>query len=633
MFQRSMCLCVWVALLVSVPAWAEEITGTIVRADLAQRTLTIKVGEKENTGTVVKDVKITVDGKPALPTDLKTDQTVKVTGTMAGGSITITEIAAQKAEQPPAAEPPGLIAKAPGRQTVRMPMRDGTKLATDLFLPEGPGPFPVLLTRTPYSKKSNALDAYRTHAQQGYAVVIQDTRGRFDSEGENSPFFGDGWANGKMDGYDTVEWIASQKWCNGKIGTIGGSALGIAQYLMAGTPHPKLMAQWIEVAAPSVYDTAFRGGVPNRTTADDWMKNKAYSLEGKQELLSHATYDDRWKAYDLALRWEKVEVPAVHLGGWYDVFLQGTIDGFVGYQTKAGKGARGRQRMVMGPWAHERFKREVGELVFPENAIKPPGKQSDPLAWFDHWLKGKDTGALQEPAVAYYVMGDPTDPAAPGNQWRTANAWPVPADETPFYLVDSKSLSATKPGGTSRVSYAYDPASPCPTIGGRYLISFMGPRDHRRILSRSDVAVFTGEKLERPLEVTGRVRAKLFVSSDAPDTDFFVALYDVYPDGRSMNVCEGILRTRFRQGLDREVFMKPGETYPIEVDLWSTSIVFNKGHRLQVLVTSSSAQGFDVNPNTGDPLRSSPRTRVANNTLHLGGDQASHVILPIVPSK
>jgi len=240
---------------------------------------------------------------------------------------------------------------------------------------------------------------------------------------------------------------------------------------------------------------------------------------------------------------------------------------------------------------------------------------------------------LQEPAVAYYVMGDTTDPAAPGNRWRTADAWPVPADETPFYLVDSRSLSGTKPGGASRVSYAYDPASACPTIGGRHLAGFMGPRDHRKILSRADVVVFTGEALTRPLEVTGRVKAKLFVSSDAPDTDFFVTLCDLYPDGRSMGVCEGILRVRFRQGLDREVFMKPGETYPIEVDLWSTSIVFNKGHRLQLLVTSSSAQGFDPNPNTGEPFRSSQRTRVAKNTLHLGGDHASHVILPVVHSK
>lgn len=505
-------------------------------------------------------------------------------------------------------------------------MRDGVKLATDVWLPAGKPPFPVILLRTPYNK--DAIPGTGGNAS-GYVVVVQDTRGRFASQGENLPFEGDGFAD-HFDGVDTLNWLATQPWCSGKIGTMGGSALGIAQLDMAGAGTNRLSAQYIQVASPSVYRyMVFPGGVFKKALVEDWVRATKYDERILQIWRQHPDYDTYWRARDVTLHWNRCNAPAIHMGGWYDIFTQGSIDSFLGYQLHGGPRARGNQKLIMGPWTHGLLQQQVGELRYL-NSTAIPGHPDDVIRWFDHWLKGAANGAAELPTVTYYVMGDTSDAHAPGNVWRSAATWPpVPFRAAKLYLTAAHGLTAAAPRGSATLAYDYDPAKPTPTVGGPQLTLPAGPMDQRSVETRPDVLVFTSSRLDRALEVTGRVRARLWARSTAPDTDWMVKLCDVYPDGRSMNVCEGILRARFRDGFDHEVFMQPGRDYAFDIDLASTSIIFNKGHRLRVQVASSSSPGFDPNPNTGDPFRSSARTQVAHNTLRLAGSRACYIELPV----
>ncbi len=516
------------------------------------------------------------------------------------------------------------------KQTLMVPMSDGVELATDIYLPAGTGPFPVLMARTPYDKNGMAESGADAN-KRGYAAVFQDTRGRFASKGENLPFIGDHWGKYK-DGYDTSAWVLKQPWCNGKIATFGGSALGITQLGLAGSGAPGVLAQTIHVGAPNLYlDCMFPGGVFKQAMIEDWVRVTNHSPDALKLYVVHSAYDSFWRDFDLSTRWEKFNTVAVHVGGWYDIFAQGTIDSFVGAQTRGGPNARGKQKLVMGPWTHGIFQEKAGELTFP-NAKTPPGGVTDMWRLNDHVLKGEANGFDALPAVTYYVMGDTSMPGAPGNVWRSANRWP-PHTNPPkkLYLWPDKTLSAINPGASQPpLSWTADPANPVPTAGGPQLTLPPGPVNQAAVELRPDVLVFTSHAAKEPNEITGRVRARLWVSSDAPDTDVFVKLCDVYPDGRSFNVCEGQLRLRFREGFDREKLLKPGEVVPIDVDMWSTSLILNTGHKLRVQVTSSSARGFDVNPNTGKPFRSSDK-RIAKNVLYMDSKHPSHVLLPVAP--
>jgi hypothetical protein len=510
-------------------------------------------------------------------------------------------------------------------RTFAVPMRDGVKLGTDVYLPSTNGAFPVLLTRTPYNKALGAGQG-RDGARHGFATVIQDTRGRFSSEGANLPFDSD-----VEDGFDTVEWLLKQPWCNGRVGTFGGSAGAITQMLLASSGPSNVLSQHLTVGGPSLYfDVVYAGGVFRKALAEDWLRITRFSPDALKLWISHPTYDAYWQARDLTSRYARVNAAAVHIGGYFDIFAQGTLDAFVGCQERGGPGARGKQKLIMGPWTHGVFTEQAGELLFP-NAKRPPNNVRDQWRWFDATLRGVDNGIQREPAVTYYVMGDVSDPGAPGNTWRTASQWPpVAATPTAFYLRADRTVSRTKPGAAEPLGFTYDPANPVPTLGGPELTIPAGPKDQRSIESRSDVLVFTSEPLAEPLEVTGRVRARLWAASDAPDTDCFVRLCDVYPDGRSFNICDGRLRARFRESFEREKLLQPGEVCQFDVDLWSTSIIFNQGHRLRVHVTSSSAPGFDPNPNTGEPFRHGTNTRLARNTLYCDGQRPSHLWLPVV---
>jgi len=506
-------------------------------------------------------------------------------------------------------------------QTYMVPMRDGVRLATDVYLPSGQGPWPTILSRTPYGRfRIDELTG------RGYAVVTQDWRGYYGSEGIKMPFESDGWGD-LQDGYDTVEWIASQNWSNGKIGTWGGSALGITQNLMAGSYPPHLVCQHILAGASDLYSQMFfQGGVFLKSMVESWWAVHG-TPEHLAELLAHPSYDPRWELLNSETRVSGMAYPALHVGGWYDIFLQGTINAFMERQYNGGPGSKGNQKLVIGPWWHGGFgKTTQGELTFPPNCVYTDD-WLDTFRLYDYWLKGIDNGYTAIPTVRYYVMGDVDDPSAPGNEWRSADGWPIQHTNISLYL--SEVGLSFQPGPAGARSYHYDPNNPVPTVGGANLVLPSGPMDQRKVEERSDVLVFTSEPLDYPVEVTGRVFVELFASSSCPDTDFMAKLTDVYPDGRSMLVLDGAIRARHRNSMEAEDFMEPGNVYEFRIDLWSTSIVFNKGHRIRVDITSSNYPRFDPNPNTGHPFRADAETRIANNTVYYGELYPSRIVLPL----
>jgi uncharacterized protein len=511
--------------------------------------------------------------------------------------------------------------------TVMVPMSDGVKLATDCYLPEGEGPFPVMLARSIYGKSfgKNASEAY---VSQGIACVVQDARGRGESEGEFRVFLDDAWGK-KQDGVDTLVWLRAQPWCNGKIGMFGGSALSIVQVLAAGADSA-ITCQDIVVASSTIYgQLSYQGGVFRKALCENWLKAQK-SSHIVDLWHAHPTYDAFWRGLDAEPIAERINTPAVHVGGWWDIFAQGTINNFVTRQYQGGPGARGKQVLIMGPWLHGPV-REPGDVTLPENYLDVKyGKVS--AAFYRHWLLGQDNGIMKQPAVRYYTLGDFDDPGAPGNEWREAAAWPPFAtEETSLYLVEGGGLAdgAPFPGQSA---FTYDPADPCPTRGGANLTIDAGPFDQRAVSARPDVLCFATPRLTRPLEVTGRVRARLFVSTDAPDTDFTAKLVDIYPDGREILLIDGIRRLKFHKGYEKAEPVAPGTVTELEIDLWSISIIFNKGHRIGLRVSSSNYPRFEKNPNTGADLPAKRGVlRSARNSVHMSEARPSALILPVRP--
>jgi predicted acyl esterase len=515
------------------------------------------------------------------------------------------------------------------RTTIMVPMRDGvTHLSTDVRLPARVGPFPVMLYRTPYNKLTD--NGGTAFIPQDYAMVSQDTRGRYASEGEDRIFYDDAWGV-NQDGYDTVDWIVAQPWADGRVASFGGSARGITQYMLSGTDHPNYVCGVPEVGSPNLYAHAFfQGGGFRKALVENWVGGQG-SLEYLPEIEAYPNYGPHWETVDLTTRAALVDARLMNIGGWYDIFSQGTIDGFTLLQYSGGPGALGNQKLILGPWTHGASgTTQQGELVYPPNSTN----YTDLLSsgeWFQYWIDGADNGIMDRPAVLYYTMGDVDDPGSPGNEWNWSDVWPPPAVPVPLYLGPDGSLGEDYPvTNSSADSYLYDPLDPVPTIGGANLTIPAGPRDQSSLETRADVLVYSTEVLQEPVEVTGRIVARLWASSDAPDTDWTVKLTDVYPDGRSMLVLDGVLRARHRESMSSEVFMQPEETYLFEVDLWSTSIVFNAGHRIRVAVSSSNDPRFDPNPNTGHPFRADNETLRANNTIHRDLSRPSHLLLPLV---
>jgi len=508
-----------------------------------------------------------------------------------------------------------------------VPMRDGVELATDVYLPRRScGPLPAILIRTPYGKHEIGKLKAGVVCRRGYALVVQDVRGRFQSGGEDALVFRAGKATRIRDGHDTVNWIAGSCWCNGNVGTFGPSAMGVAANLLAADAPDALKAQHVMMAFSDMYSqAAYQGGVFRKALAEGWLEQSDLSGESLKAAREHPHYNGFWSELNCEARAGRVNTPGVFWGGWYDPFSQGAINSFTTINSQGGPRARGNCRLIMGPWRHD----DIRRLLRPRVLYSQPAA-GNPFRFFQHYLQGVSNGVPSDKPVHYYVMGDCEDPCAPGNVWRSADAWPPPADETTFFFHADGALTTQPPASVDgKRTYKYDPTKPVRTIGGQNLNLFSGPADQRAVESRRDVLLFTSDVLKVPIEVTGRLRAELFISSDCPDTDFTVKLTDVYPDGRSMLVADGILRARYRESFTAAKLLEPGRTYRISVDLWSTSYAFNRGHKIRIAVSSSNAPRFEPNPNTGKPADSDAKTRTAVNTIHLSKSYPSHILLPV----
>ena len=515
--------------------------------------------------------------------------------------------------------------------TVWIPMRDGTRLAATLAKPFFGSDFPTILIRTPYGRDDEALQIVTTLIPlNGYAVVIQDMRGRGDSEGLDRVFQDDGWGE-NQDGYDTVEWIASKSWSDGKIGSFGPSALGIVQGLMAGSQPPHLTCQVITYAATKGYgQAAYQGGAFRKALVDGWLSGQD-SLHMLPEFAAHTTDDDFWSQYDIASRHSVISTPALFMGGLYDCFLQGTISDFIGRQRQGAEGARGNNRLILGPWTHtNETDDDQGQLTYPNSSTMPLLDQvALVIEWFDFWMKGRDNDAMDGEPVTFYLMGDVTDSAKPGNEWRTSPTWPPAGNQARLYLHAGGGLDAVRPGDEEMSLFEFDPNNPVPTLGGANLEIDAGPYDQTTIEARNDVITFSSAPLTETLEIAGAVRAVVYASSNLSDMDISVRLSDVYPDGRSMLLCDGVQRAGFRDGFTENVPVTPGEVYRYEIDLWSTAIAFPAGHQIRVAIASANYPRFDLNPAYGsigqEGFPASVQTAVYHNA-----SQPSELLLNVI---
>ena len=558
-----------------------------------------------------------------------------------------------------------------------IPMRDGIRLAADLYRPRGQnGRLPVILMRTPYNKNvyQGAKTPARRFAARGYAVVAQDTRGKFGSEGEYRVQTDD-----RNDGYDTLEWITKQSWSNGKIGTYGCSYLGEVQYLLAKMRHPSHLAMIPQSASGATgpaggYYTnfgAYDGGAFLLSTAFGWfgyagskvkntprpqnidfptllrslptveMGTKAgYAPSEFEDFLSHPPGDPWWNTKGYLRDDDRFDTPALHVNSWLDVTPEQTLYVF-NLMAKNGVSARARdnQFVIMSPTTHcaselatEHTK--VGEMDVGDARLE---YWKIYLDWFDHWLKGVENGVTSRPKVTYYVAHQ---------GWRTAERWPAPGMQvTSFHLTsggrantasgDGRLVQAP-PTSAGRDTYVYDPANPFPSRGGTICCTgnpndLPGIFNQADLESRPDLLVYTTPPLERGLTIAGTVKLLLHVSSDAKDTDFNAKLIDVESEGRSWNILNGVLRARYREGMTKTVLLQPGEVYQVEISLKATGYHFRPGHRIRLHLTSSDFPLYDRNLNTGGNNFDETKWVKATNTVHHGGRYPSRLVLPVVP--
>ena len=505
---------------------------------------------------------------------------------------------------------------------LRIPMRDGAELAATLVLPKGGSAHPAILMRTPYGRDSTR--DYIALAREGYAFVAQDMRGRFDSEGDNLAFVNDGWGE-LRDGYDTVKWIAAQEWCDGRVGTIGASALGIAQNMLAGAAPPSLKAQVIIVAAASIYhDAAYVGGVLRESQVEDWLSSNEWDPENLRLMREHPFYDDYWRMLDLTTRAKVAFPPALYFGGWYDTFAEGTLRGYDLRRHRAPNGSPGDTYLVMGPWTHgTMFDAATGGIELPPQAAGD--FIPDVIAFFDYYLKGEDNGfAKRYPRVQYYATGSLVGRNAPGNSWVTADDFPPEAEEATMFLAPEGRLESTLPEVSKHsVKLTFDPSSPVPTKGGRNLTIPAGPADQRDVEQRTDVISFTSDKLSRPMPIVGLVTAQIAMAVDAPDADISVRLSDVYPDGTSFLILDGIARMSLPYPYTTPRKVTPGEFYRIPVELGHTAYVVDAGHKLRVALAASNHPRFELNPTLA------AMDNPVDLRISLGGDMPSSLHFPV----
>ncbi len=554
-------------------------------------------------------------------------------------------------------------------------MRDGVLLRADVYRPSAAGTHPALVQRTPYSKNDeDSPERFKRLAARGYVIVVQDTRGRYMSDGVARPH------DEAEDGFDTLAWVSGLPYVDGEIGMWGGSYLATTQLLAATLQPPSLVALFSSSSYNSRYDMVFQGGAFYLNDGLGWNLGQAADVRrrvftpdvdrdgplgmtpeqakafrerwlwhvplktmdalelkrfapGYDELLAHPSYDDYWKTFDIEARHDRFTVPAFHLTGWYDTLLNGTLRNYVGLRARAAnENARRSQRLIVGPWTHARpslSSTKVGDVDFGPQA----GLDSQELMarWFDHWLKGGDASILQGAPVRIFVMGE--------NRWRDEQEWPlVRAKATEYFLQSGGSantldgdgrLSTTAPRDQRADRFVYDPWDPVPTgaLGGYSRI----PADQRPIERRRDVLVYTTEPLAADLEVTGPITLKLWIASSARDTDFTGKVVDVFPDGTARALTDGILRTRYRESRTTPKMLTPNQPVELTIDLGATSNLFRAGHRIRLEVSSSNFPRFDRNPNTGGVFGEDAELRRAEQQVFHGASRPSRLIVPVVP--
>jgi len=541
------------------------------------------------------------------------------------GPVAVAQPAAQAQAQPAW---PGLP---PGAVEEYAVMRDGTRLAANVFKPQGRGPWPVVLSRTPYLKDGRgsgpqlAAQAKR-YTDAGYVFVLQDVRGKGRSQGFYAAF-----ENDIEDGYDSVEWAAAQPWSNGKIGMTGGSALGITANLAATSAPPHLVANYVVVAPADRLPYSYPGGVMKDKDTIGWLAGQGVSQAVLDRTRTRATDDVTWQRVSMVQNRKYIRIPTFHVGGWYDIFNGGTVDNFEWLQNHGSKGARGNQKLMMGPFGHGNLS---GDLAYPGNDRLALGGDQE-IRWFDHWLKGVDNGIMAEPPVSYFMMASAKKGAlSPKNRMLTSANWPPANREVRYYLTPSKSLTTKAPGiEEAKASYRFDPAKPVATFGGANLTFERGPMDQRAVGQRQDYLRFQTPVLEKDVAIAGPVKVELWAATDGPDTDFVAKLVDVYPDGYEALILDAPIRTRYRNGRmpDQIRMMTPNAPEKLEIDLWPTALTFEKGHRIAVHITSSNAPRLEVNPNTGEaPGRQTKKPRVAVNTIYMDETRPSALVLPVV---
>lgn len=540
----------------------------------------------------------------------------------------------------------------------RVRMREGTELSADVYRPNAPGRFPVILSRTPYTKTSSStLKIARYFVSHGYVFVTMDVRGRGDSDGTFAPYRNDG-----QDGYDAIEWCAAQEWSTGKVGTVGGSYNGCIQWLTA-VQQPPHLAAMIALTSPSDPFVEWPTGQPlpmdiswyhytagrvlQNMEAVDWNKlywhlplitmDEAMGRPNRfwKEEVEHSRLDSWWESRRYQNKYERVRAPVLGISGWYDDEQVGTPLNFIGVTTKgADEKIRRSQKLLIGPWPHAvNSATKLGEVDFGPSAVID--MNSYWLRWFDYWLKGTDNGVMKEPPVRIFVMGE--------NAWTNENEWPIARTRWTKYYLHSNghantlsgdgTLSTAEPANEPVDSYTYDPAEPVPFITDPSFAQIGGPDDYRQIEQRADVLVYTSEPLAEDVEVCGPIRVQLSAASSARDTDFMAKLIDVWPSGFAQRLIDGMVRARFRSGMDKPLLIEPGRAYVYDLDMWNTCQMYQKGHRIRLEISSSAFPKYDRNLNTGEALGKTKGMQKAEQKIYHDRERLSYVVLPIVPRK
>jgi hypothetical protein len=535
----------------------------------------------------------------------------------------------------------------------------------------------VLLERTPYNKDTTADFALKA-AARGYMAVMQDVRGRFTSGGEWYPF-----KHESQDGYDAVEWAASLPHSNGKVGMVGGSYVGATQ-MLAAISHPPHLAGICPVVTASNYheNWTYQGGAFEQWFDESWTASLAQDTFNRQivkatnaladsevlplghfpvfniklapdgaeltrtlapyfqDWLDHPTYDSYWKQWSIEENYANIQVPALTITAWYDIFQGGSLRNFTSLQTQAGnEAARKGQQLVVTLGGHAGWSRTIGLVDFGPDA--PFDENEMIIDWYDYLFLGKQNQFASGKPVKIFVMGE--------NKWRDEAAWPLERAKQTRYSLYSKGEANTASGNGLLVtepdifpirderpdSYTYDPANPVPTVGGPLCCDILhlpaGPRDQKEVESRADVLVYSTPPLDSDTEVTGPVTLDLYASSSAVDTDFTAKLVDVWPNGFAQNLTEGILRASYRESTSEAKPIVPGKVYEYKIDMWSTSNVFLKGHGIRLEVSSSNFPRFDRNLNTGSSASTSSTFVKATNIILHDPAHPSALVLPVVP--